>query len=66
MENSIVRHNLMTVKDYSPYCGSDECSSTLNRSRWCVELNQFKCNCGWVSQFPSDFIKRYKSKWNKK
>lgn len=22
-------------------------------------------NCGWVSQYPQDFINRYKEKWNK-
>jgi hypothetical protein len=64
-EETIVRNNLMNEPNYSPYCGSDKCLTTFNRAKWCVKLNQFKCNCGWVSKFPNDFIERYKLKWNK-
>jgi hypothetical protein len=67
-EETIVRENLMTEKGYEPYCGNNEprhypygCDNP--RTKWNGE--QFVCpNCGWTSQFPSDFIERYKLKWN--
>lgn len=65
MENSTVRNNLMNQKGYAPYCGGgiDRCID-MPRSKWDVKLNQFKCpKCGWVSEFPDDFIQRYKTKW---
>lgn len=59
---SIVRENLMTRAGYSPYCGNEKCP-TLPRTRWTGE--QFKCSCcGWLSQFPADFIAEYKAKWH--
>ena len=66
-EESIVRENLMTEKDYRPYCGNpnsrNKWSGCCNpRTTW--NGNQFECpNCGWLSQFPSEFIDRYKAKW---
>lgn len=61
---SIIRENLMTREGYSPYCGNQQCP-TMPRSSWNGE--QFKCKCcGWVSQFPADFIAEYKAKWGKK
>jgi hypothetical protein len=62
METSIVRINLMTDKDYRPYCGADSCVYTMPRSKW--NGSQFECKCGWVSEFPADFITRYKEKHN--
>jgi len=73
-ELTIVRENLMTEPNYTPYCGggggnrpsavSYGCSNP--RTRWDEKLQQFKCpSCSWVSEFPSDFIIRYKKKWNK-
>lgn len=63
-ELSIVRTNLMNEKGYSGYCGgawNKKCS--MPRTRW--NGSQFVCpECGWVSQYPDDFIKRYKAKWN--
>ena len=64
-EKTIVRDNLMTQKDYSPYCGNDICKYCMPRTRWHSEKEQFICNCGWVSEFPLDFIERYKKKWHK-
>lgn len=59
---SIVRRNLMTVKGYTPYCGSTECS-TMPRTVWTGK--QFKCtNCSWESSFDAEFIERYKRMWN--
>lgn len=61
MENPIVRKNLMTRAGYSPYCGNMDCR-TMPRTEFNGE--QFRCSyCGWVSEFPSDFIKKYKAKW---
>lgn len=57
MENSIVRHNLLTVPGYSPYCGGETCKSSP-RTRF--DGHQFRCACcGWSSSFPADFIERY-------
>jgi hypothetical protein len=64
-ENSIVRENLITEVNYTPYCGSDSCTYRMPRAKWNSKLNQFSCSCGWVSEFPDDFIKRYKEKWSK-
>ena len=59
---SIVRQNLMTKKGYTPYCGNNECKN-MPRTRFNGE--QFRCPCcGWTSQFPQEFIKQYKQKWN--
>lgn len=58
---SIVRDNLMTRKGYSPYCGYGFCK-TMPRTNF--DGKQFVCpDCGWRSEFPSDFITEYKSKW---
>jgi hypothetical protein len=64
-ENSIVRENLMTREGYSPYCGNmfDGCKHAPRTS---FNGKQFECpDCGWVSEFPQDFIDKYKLKWNK-
>lgn len=59
---SIVRSNLMHWKDYTPYCGS----TCISRTKWIIELNQFKCpTCNFITEFPKEFIDRYKEKWNK-
>ena len=61
---SIVRDNLMTREGYSPYCGDISCRVM---PRTFFNGKQFVCpHCGWVSQFPSDFIEEYKRKWNLK
>lgn len=68
MENTIVRENLMTEEGYRPYCGNPAprtgkggCDNP--RTKW--NGNQFYCpRCGWLSNFPEDFIKRYKTKWD--
>lgn len=63
-ENSIVRDNLMNEKGYSPYCGAEVCFKGMPRTTF--NGYQFKCSCGWVSEFPLKFIKRYRDKWNLK
>jgi hypothetical protein len=63
MDNSIVRANLMLHPGYSPYCGADNCTNAMPRTLFDTKLNQFTCQCGWISQFPEDFIRKYKSKW---
>jgi predicted RNA-binding Zn-ribbon protein involved in translation (DUF1610 family) len=59
--NQIVRDNLINVKGYSPYCGNHKC---YEMPRTHFDGSQFYCNnCGWVSSFPVDFIKKYTDKW---
>ena len=55
---SIIRDNLMTRPDYTPYCG--DCSA-MPRSTFDGE--QFICDCGWRSRFSIEFIIKYKTKW---
>jgi predicted RNA-binding Zn-ribbon protein involved in translation (DUF1610 family) len=63
-EETIVRENLMTLKDYTPFCGGVILSCSMPRTKW--NGKQFVCpKCGWTSEFPDDFIKRYKEKWGK-
>lgn len=68
---SIVRSNLMNEPGYTGYCGNSYIEQNkkgcgMPRTKWVPELNQFKCpGCGWVSQYPKEFIDRYKAKWNK-
>lgn len=63
-ELTIVRHNLMNDPNYRPYCGNDN-HKGLNRVKWDSNLRQFRCSCGFVTEFPEDFIKRYTEKWGK-
>lgn len=49
---------------YSPYCGDDNCRLRMPRTKWNTKLDQFVCGCGWVSEFPREFIQRYKAKWS--
>jgi hypothetical protein len=58
---NIIRENLMVEKGYSPYCGNDRCNYTWPRTAF--NGKQFECRCGWVSQFPDEFIAEYKEKW---
>jgi predicted RNA-binding Zn-ribbon protein involved in translation (DUF1610 family) len=66
---SIVRTNLMNQQGYSPYCGNNIARDAIggcNNPRTKFNGQQFVCpNCGYVTEFPSDFIARYKAKWNK-
>lgn len=70
-EETIVRENLMTREGYTGYCGNSweeqkKKGCDMPRTKWVPELNQFRCpKCGWVSQYPSDFIARYKERWGK-
>jgi len=65
-EKSIVRDNLMKRPNYTGYCGAMEnCSKGMIRTKWDPEKGQFVCSCGWVSQYPKEFIERYRKKWNK-
>ena len=58
----------MTEKDYSPYCGNNISRNDrggCDNPRTRFNGSQFVCpRCGFVSQFPDDFIIRYKAKWN--
>lgn len=60
MEITIVRNNLMQDVNYNPYCGNPN-YNCMHRTKFNGE--QFICRkCYWVSQFPQDFINRYKEK----
>lgn len=61
--NSVVRRNLMTVPNYTPYCGNGQCQLHMPRLRWDGE--QFKCFCGYRTNFPTEFINAYKATWRK-
>ncbi len=66
MESTIVRNNLMTREGYAPYCGNnDDCIAGMPRTKWDESIEQFTCNCGWISKIDPEFIKRYKERWGK-
>lgn len=67
VESSIVRHNLLTDPLYRPYCGNH--ATNQLSSSYCYNPRtiyrevdgQFICpHCKWISQFPADFIAKYK------
>lgn len=69
--DSTVRTNMIKDVRYRPYCGSVIpshpnylfCSSP--RTNWDSKLSQMRCReCGWISEFPDDFIQRYKQAHN--
>lgn len=55
---SIVRDNLMKRPGYAPYCGE----AHFVRTKWDGE--QFKCFCGYRTNFPADFIELYRARWH--
>ena len=55
---SLVRENLLTQKGYTPYCGDPDCVLGMPRSYYDGE--QFACPCGWRSQFPEEFLVKYR------
>ena len=67
-ESSIVRQNLMDNKNYRPYCMNqgargkgDGCYNP--RMEYRSVDGQFICpHCKTITEFPEDFIKRYKEK----
>lgn len=55
---SIVRDNLLNRKNYTPYCGRENC-----RDRWprlVFNGEQFECSCGYCTNFEKEFIEKYK------
>lgn len=67
---STVRTNMMNDVTYRGYCGNSWAEQSrkgcdMPRTQWVAELKQFRCpKCGWVSQYPDDFIKRYINQHN--
>lgn len=55
---SLVRDNLLTRPNYSPYCGNIDCPVGIPRTKF--NGSQFECKCGWVSGFDDEFIAEYK------
>lgn len=68
-ELAIVRENLMTVPNYTGYCGNAEprgYPGGCSNPRTIFDGEQFVCpECKWRSQYPEDFITRYKVRWGK-
>lgn len=61
---SVVRNNLMYQQGYMPYCGlQSRCFFDWPRATF--DGQQFKCRCGWKSQYEPEFIAEYKAKWGK-
>lgn len=62
---SIVRENIMSIPNYTPYCGRDaKCVGAYPRTHF--NGKQFVCHaCGWESEFPDDFIAKYIETWHK-
>lgn len=58
---SVVRYNILTRPNYSPYCGASKCSYGILRTSF--DGKQFSCKCGWQSGFEPEFIEQYKAKW---
>lgn len=56
---SIVRNNLLTQLNYTPYCGNVSCVFGLPRTTF--NGRQFVCACGWKSEFEPEFIEQYKA-----
>lgn len=54
---SIVRNNLMSRPNYSPYCGNTDCIHSMPRTTF--NGKQFECSCGWKSAFDNEFISHY-------
>ena len=54
---SIVRNNLMKRPGYAPYCGETRCFS---RTRW--NGAQFRCGCGYRTEFPETFLALYRAR----
>lgn len=61
---SIVRKNMMEDPNYSGYCAnpiSRNAPGGCYNPRTIFTGLQFWCpSCGWMSDFPEDFIKAYK------
>lgn len=64
--DSIVIRNMMSVPDYTPYCGNNKARHLLDgcdnpRTRFSFLKGQFVCSkCGWQSSFTKDVIEKYK------
>ena len=57
---SIVRENIITRKNYTPYCGNFN-SCKLPRTLFVKARGQFICpECSWESSFESETIEKYK------
>ena len=56
---SIPRRNLLTVRNYEPYCGADVCSRGMPRVSF--DGRQFICECGWESSLGQEFLLFYRS-----
>ena len=68
---SIVRSNMIRCRTYTPYCGDARTKKDGNlvcsgpRTYWSKVHNQMKCpECAWITEFPDDFIARYKEAHN--
>lgn len=58
---STVRRNLLTREGYAPYCGNLHCHLFMPRTHFID--GQFRCGCGWSSDFEPEFIAAFLSRW---
>lgn len=68
-EATIVRQNMMDDPTYRGYCGNNIARNAIggcsNPRTIRLSGGQSKCpECGWVSEYPKEFIDRYKAKHN--
>jgi hypothetical protein len=60
---SKVRDNIMSVRDYTPYCGA--IAGCKHTPRTTFNGKQFECpHCSWTSRLPATFIANYRIKWS--
>ena len=58
---SIIRHNLLTVPFYVPYCGQP-IDYPCSMPRTTLKDGQFECmECGWRSAFEPEFIAKVRA-----
>ena len=50
---------MLSVNRYTPYCGDNNCSKGMPRTKYDKDKKQFICSCGWQSEFDNDFMDAY-------
>lgn len=61
--DSYISHMLLTKKDFTPNCGKDWCVVGGGPTKWDGKKQQFRCHCGWCSNYEKRFIKLYIERW---
>lgn len=58
IDRGVVEINMLTVPNYTPYCGRPVCKYIWPRTKF--NGSQFECKCGWESRLEPEFITEYK------